>query len=55
MFFGLRLKVTDAVDFQVSLVGAPSVRIDVSGSDLRLLDASEPWMDGKIYRDGRGI
>ena len=36
-------KVTDAVDFQVSLVGAPSVRIDVSGSDLRLLDASEPW------------
>lgn len=34
-------KKVDAVDFQVSLVGAPSVRIDVSGSDLRLLDVSE--------------
>eukprot|EP00435_Cladocopium_sp_Y103_P045386 s935_g13.t1 len=37
----LQKKVADSVDFQVSLVGAPSIRIDVTGSDLTVLDALE--------------
>lgn len=37
----LQKKVVDSVDFQVSLVGAPSIRIDVTGSDLTVLDALE--------------
>lgn len=37
----LQKKVVDSVDFQVSLVEAPSVRIDVTGSDLTVLDALE--------------
>lgn len=37
----LQKKAIDSVDFQVSLVGAPSIRIDVTGSDLTMLDALE--------------
>ena len=34
----------DSVDFQVSLVAAPSIRIDVTGSDLSMaLDAEDNW------------
>lgn len=49
-----RSQVVDSVDFQVSLVGAPSIRIDVTGSDLTVLDALAPWRSPRMIGMGQG-